>query len=384
MPAKSKAQQKFMGMVHAAQTGEKPASKAVAKVAKDMPKKAAKDFASTKHRGLPAKVKEATDTVEKDEKGNVKSWKHEGDWKKSPAKQGRGKVTNLSDKARRKTEKMSKAEKEMSEAFELALEDGPDKWAPIDRKTPQAAQDAEYGRRLQWYRDNKPDAFNTMQPNDMVKFQMRKGEKTTPMVSPDEGPTTNVRAKKLKEAQDVIKKLEKMISEAKAKKCNHTAEGKKCPVHGIKECGSMYEGNDGNLANNAKPYDKVTKGDVVAGRLGKDEMGEKAKKKKVKEGWTHDSLASKLFENDEYDDEAGMADNNLETLKRAVDGIDSVIQTGDNLPEWCQEKIAVAKSMLVTVWDYMLSEKESEKSVKISSEDEYMESLRQQLNQLKG
>jgi hypothetical protein len=36
---------------------------------------------------------------------------------------------------------------------------------------------------------------------------------------------------------------------------------------------------DGNLANNAKPYDKVTRGDVIAGRLGKDEMGGKKKKK---------------------------------------------------------------------------------------------------------
>jgi len=36
---------------------------------------------------------------------------------------------------------------------------------------------------------------------------------------------------------------------------------------------------DGNLANNAKPYDKVTRGDVIAGRLGKDEKGSK----KVKE-----------------------------------------------------------------------------------------------------
>lgn len=62
--------------------------------------------------------------------------------------------------------------------------------------------------------------------------------------------------------------------------------------------------------------------------------------------------------NPEYDDEAGMADNNLETLKRAVQGIDDVISSGDNLPEWCQEKIAVAKSMLVTVWDYMRSEEE--------------------------
>jgi hypothetical protein len=62
--------------------------------------------------------------------------------------------------------------------------------------------------------------------------------------------------------------------------------------------------------------------------------------------------------NPEYDDEAGMADNNLETLRRAVDGIDDVINSGDNLPEWCQEKIAVAKSMLVSVWDYMRSEEE--------------------------
>jgi hypothetical protein len=65
-----------------------------------------------------------------------------------------------------------------------------------------------------------------------------------------------------------------------------------------------------------------------------------------------------ILENEEYDDEAGMSDNNLETLRRAVDGIDELIQPGENLPEWCQEKIAVAKSMLVAVWDYMKSEEE--------------------------
>ena len=67
-----------------------------------------------------------------------------------------------------------------------------------------------------------------------------------------------------------------------------------------------------------------------------------------------------MRENDEYDDEAGMADNNLETLRRAVEGLDEIIQPGDNLPEWCQEKIAVAKSMLVAVWDYMKSEEDTE------------------------
>ena len=46
-------------------------------------------------------------------------------------------------------------------------------------------------------------------------------------------------------------------------------------VVGSEEAGEEVtdEGNDGNLANNAKPYDKVTRGDVVAGRLGKDEEG---------------------------------------------------------------------------------------------------------------
>ena len=55
--AKSKAQQKFMGMVYAAKKGEKPASKEVAKVAKGMTKKSAKDYAQTKHKGKPEHVK---------------------------------------------------------------------------------------------------------------------------------------------------------------------------------------------------------------------------------------------------------------------------------------------------------------------------------------
>jgi hypothetical protein len=61
--AVSKKQQKFMGMVHAAKKGEKPASKEVAKAAKGISSKEAEKFASTKHKGLPDKVKEEdTDT----------------------------------------------------------------------------------------------------------------------------------------------------------------------------------------------------------------------------------------------------------------------------------------------------------------------------------
>ena len=45
--------------------------------------------------------------------------------------------------------------------------------------------------------------------------------------------------------------------------------------------------NDGNLANNYPPYDKITRGDVIAGRLGKDEMGGKKKDKNVEEGFSN-------------------------------------------------------------------------------------------------
>jgi hypothetical protein len=55
--AVSKKQQRFMGMVHATQKGEKAPSKEVAKVAKTMKKSDAEDFASTKHKGLPEKKK---------------------------------------------------------------------------------------------------------------------------------------------------------------------------------------------------------------------------------------------------------------------------------------------------------------------------------------
>jgi len=60
MPSKSKSQQRFMGMVHALQKGEIKPSKVsdkIKKVAKSIDYDDADDFASTKHKGLPNKVK---------------------------------------------------------------------------------------------------------------------------------------------------------------------------------------------------------------------------------------------------------------------------------------------------------------------------------------
>ena len=60
MPAKSKQQQKFFGVVKSMQAGDIPKKGAAGKVAKDMSKKEVDKYASTKHKGLPKKVKQET------------------------------------------------------------------------------------------------------------------------------------------------------------------------------------------------------------------------------------------------------------------------------------------------------------------------------------
>ena len=58
MPAVSKKQQKFFGIVRAIQKGEQtPTTPETAKAAADMKKSDVKKFASTKHKGLPEKKK---------------------------------------------------------------------------------------------------------------------------------------------------------------------------------------------------------------------------------------------------------------------------------------------------------------------------------------
>ena len=58
MPAVSKKQQRFFGIVRAIQKGEMaPTTPETAEVAASMKKKDVKDFASTKHKGLPEKKK---------------------------------------------------------------------------------------------------------------------------------------------------------------------------------------------------------------------------------------------------------------------------------------------------------------------------------------
>jgi hypothetical protein len=61
--AKSKAQQKFFGVVNSMQKGDQPKKGKAGEAAKSMSKKDVKDFASTKHKGLPKKVKKTDENA---------------------------------------------------------------------------------------------------------------------------------------------------------------------------------------------------------------------------------------------------------------------------------------------------------------------------------
>jgi len=61
---------------------------------------------------------------------------------------------------------------------------------------------------------------------------------------------------------------------------------------------------------------------------------------------------------EEYNDEVGSVVTNLHTIRRMCDVLEKNLEADDNMAEWAQEKIAITKSMIVTVTEYILSQKE--------------------------
>jgi len=127
VPSVSKAQQRFMGLVHAYKKGEVPASKvsqAVKDAAKSMKKKSTKKMASTKHDDLPNKVKS-------------ESTKSYG---KSLAKIAKDRQLKLLSKKDRET--LMKIAKMMKKANESVNEDGHTDVASAERKLKLIIKDA--------------------------------------------------------------------------------------------------------------------------------------------------------------------------------------------------------------------------------------------------
>jgi hypothetical protein len=88
--------------------------------------------------------------------------------------------------------------------------------------------------------------------------------------------------------------------------------------------------------------------------------------------------------NGEYDDEAGMAQGNLYTISQAAQGLLDTIDDRDNLPEWAQEKIAKVEGMLVSVWNYLQSQKAQGIDPEINEMYEAMDQLAEEMAAKKG
>jgi hypothetical protein len=69
-----------------------------------------------------------------------------------------------------------------------------------------------------------------------------------------------------------------------------------------------------------------------------------------------DDMREDASDEAEYSDEVGMVENNLETIERAAEELDSILQDGEDLPEWIEEKVSNAKAMLVAAKEYMASQ----------------------------
>ena len=69
-------------------------------------------------------------------------------------------------------------------------------------------------------------------------------------------------------------------------------------------------------------------------------------------------INEELSTDDEYSGEVSMVKNNLHTIVRASVDLAKELKNNEDLPEWVEEKISLAKGMMVTAMDYMVSQHE--------------------------
>lgn len=87
-----------------------------------------------------------------------------------------------------------------------------------------------------------------------------------------------------------LKDKTKKVKEEKAE-CNHSPKGKSCPVHGLKECGSMYEASKPSAGMTKKEKSAVVKKAKAGGDIGKPGKGFAKVEKAAKAGGAKDPKA---------------------------------------------------------------------------------------------
>jgi len=72
------------------------------------------------------------------------------------------------------------------------------------------------------------------------------------------------------------------------------------------------------------------------------------------------AISKRASEKYHEDEKLYMIKKNLSTMMKETRYMYKIIEEGDDVPEWCQEKLAVAANMIDTVFEYIVYDMESE------------------------
>ena len=175
MPAVSKKQQRFFGIVRAIQKGEMaPTTPETAKAAADMKKSDVKDFASTKHKKLPEKkvAKEATDFAQRDKIMKKAKPLHKHLYKNLHKKDTSG---DVNEKLDRKTKK--DMDDFFRKAFKAPIPHELEETTKYDRYDKEKKQFAKADRKMKFgkFVGKAKEAKDRLRPGEVKRYDKKLG-----------------------------------------------------------------------------------------------------------------------------------------------------------------------------------------------------------------
>lgn len=194
-------------------------------------------YSDEPHTEPPSQAKSKSAAEKAGEKAADKAQEREGKaWEK---RFGKGSVTRVKDG--KKVDEAAKPDfldmdkdGNKKEPMKKAVADK--KKNPFAKKTNEALKGGQ--KNLDKNKNGKLDG------DDFAKLRASKGVKETAISGAPQKSGIPATAKTtvpgMRATQQDLKKANSSAALGEGK-CNHTPEGKKCPVHGLKECGSMYE-----------------------------------------------------------------------------------------------------------------------------------------------
>jgi hypothetical protein len=91
--------------------------------------------------------------------------------------------------------------------------------------------------------------------------------------------------------------------------------------------------------------------------------GPTGKSKLLNKGSIREGELEEDYDKDEYDEEGEMAMSQARTIEDAAQELQSILDADENLPEWVQKKIAMAKDYIDTARDYLKANRPEEENM---------------------